>query len=206
VHPLFANWIPPLVSFSPGCDHNLRKLKKKTFKNGSLLLSDAFRRGLLTGIGFSWCQEYSTIELRLFNYNLVKGECKMLSPALNKTISENWSPSKEELEILLCTPIAWELYVIQGIATVGVFLPAIFINLITIVVLSRPSMKSTFNFLLSILITMDTIYLIEPVFMRGLRHIFEHHCIAYNYLLFFVPLANPYLFGMANTGKIQQRS
>jgi len=99
-----------------------------------------------------------------------------------------------------CRSIPWYGYYVGGIATTALCSFAIFGNIICIIVLSRPVMKSSVNFILLALSCSDLVQVVASLVMRGIWRICEYHCVWIYFTHWFQPIVTPYLFPIGTTG------
>lgn len=79
-------------------------------------------------------------------------------------------------------------------------------NLVSVLVLSRKRLQSSYSVLTLGLTFVDTIYLITKLLRYGLASAFEHYETAMTYLNVLLPVSGPYLRAITFTGKYEESS
>jgi hypothetical protein len=102
-----------------------------------------------------------------------------------------------------CSGVGYAFW-IDGIGSTSLCSFAILGNLICMVVLSRPSMKSSVNYILLALSISEFIFVSMSLLSIGLYMILLHFCSGSGYRNYFFPLAFPYIFPLLTTGESER--
>lgn len=93
------------------------------------------------------------------------------------------------------------VFLVSGIGTTFICLFGVFGNILSAIVLSRPSMRSSVNIILFALSIYDLIFVIISLLFYGLSGILQYFCIFMSYNNYFLPIVAPRLFPFISIGK-----
>ena len=93
------------------------------------------------------------------------------------------------------------VFLVSGIGTTLVCLLGIFGNILSAVVLSRHSMKSSVNIILFALSIFDLLFVTISLIFYGISGVLQYFCVLMTFNNYFVPLTAPWLFPLIYVGK-----
>ncbi len=96
-------------------------------------------------------------------------------------------------------------YLPLGLGIIIVTLLGILGNLVSVLVLSRKRLQSSYSVLTLGLTFVDTVYLVTKLLRYGLASAFEHYETAMTYLNVLLPISGPYLRAITFTGNMNNQ-